>query len=297
MSEEVIAKKKGLSGFALKYIAVVLMTIDHIHYMFEFTGKMPIWFSYLGRLAAPLFLFCLVEGFIHTHNRKKYFLKIYLVSIIMGLIRFGFFNVLSPLTRGDGFTPQNAMLSSFVILLPILQGIDWLRQKKILRGLLFVAIPLLLPYIVMYTVYLPLGNVLSMNPEATGASVGLFIANLCNYTVLPLHTAIQDGGTLIVLQGIVLYVFSFSKKKNARVWAYGIFTMAWNICLMVLFGVGLSFESFMMAYEWMEVFSVPIMLCYNGERGKGNGKFFYWYYPLHVYVLYAVSILLFGVLG
>ena len=68
---------KKLTGFNLKYLALVLMVMDHIHYMFEFTGYVPIWFSWLGRIAAPLFLFCLIEGFIHTHDRKKYFKKIY----------------------------------------------------------------------------------------------------------------------------------------------------------------------------------------------------------------------------
>lgn len=32
---------KGLSGTALKTIALVLMLMDHIHYFFEFTGCIP----------------------------------------------------------------------------------------------------------------------------------------------------------------------------------------------------------------------------------------------------------------
>ena len=55
--------KKGLDGTQLKTVALVLMVLDHIHYFFEFTGWVPTWFSMLGRLSAPLFLFCTVEGF------------------------------------------------------------------------------------------------------------------------------------------------------------------------------------------------------------------------------------------
>ena len=58
--------KKGLDGTQLKTVALVLMVLDHIHYFFEFTGWVPTWFSMLGRLSAPLFLFCTVEGFAHT---------------------------------------------------------------------------------------------------------------------------------------------------------------------------------------------------------------------------------------
>ena len=32
------AKRAGLSGTALKTIALVLMVLDHIHYFFEFTA-------------------------------------------------------------------------------------------------------------------------------------------------------------------------------------------------------------------------------------------------------------------
>ena len=54
--------KKGLDGTQLKTIALVLMVLDHIHYFFEFTGCIPTVFNMLGRLSAPLFLFCTVEG-------------------------------------------------------------------------------------------------------------------------------------------------------------------------------------------------------------------------------------------
>ena len=146
--------KKGLTGFELKYPALILMVLDHIHYFFEYTGMIPIWFSWLGRLAAPLFLFCLIEGFTHTHDKKKYFLKIYSLSIIMGLIRFGFYNVLGFAVRGDGFIPANAMLSSFVVLLVVLMGIELIRQKKFLIGILAVVIPVILPYLFIYLIYI-----------------------------------------------------------------------------------------------------------------------------------------------
>ena len=46
-------QKFGLTGTALKTIALVLMVMDHIHYFFEFTGVVPEWFSMLARLSAP----------------------------------------------------------------------------------------------------------------------------------------------------------------------------------------------------------------------------------------------------
>ena len=38
--------------------------------------------------------------------------------------------------------------------------------------------------------------------------------------------------------------------------------------------------------QWLAFLSVPILLLYNGQRGKANiGKLFYWYYPIHLVVL------------
>ena len=118
--------QNGLSGTALKTIALVLMLLDHIHYFFEFTGLVPVWFSMLGRLAAPLFLFCTVEGFAHTHDRKRYILRIWLLGAAMGTVEF-FMMYAGALRRGDGFYPQNAIFLALFWLCLVWQGIDWLR--------------------------------------------------------------------------------------------------------------------------------------------------------------------------
>ena len=50
-----ITPARGLSETGLKWIALVTMVLDHIHYFFSFTGCVPEWFSMVGRLGAPLF--------------------------------------------------------------------------------------------------------------------------------------------------------------------------------------------------------------------------------------------------
>ena len=44
--------------------------------------------------------------------------------------------------------------------------------------------------------------------------------------------------------------------------------------------------------QWLAFLAVPLLLCYNGQRGKENiGKLFYWYYPVHLVVIYGISLL------
>ncbi len=63
----------------IKIIAFVTMLIDHIGYVF-FPSEMI--FRYIGRIAFPLFAYCLVLGFIHTKNLKKYALRLFLFGAV-----------------------------------------------------------------------------------------------------------------------------------------------------------------------------------------------------------------------
>ncbi len=77
-----------LSGSALKMIAIVSMTIDHLAYyvMAESMGLQDCWlYDFLrgvGRLAFPIFAFLIVEGYRHTHNLFRYMLTLLVTAII-----------------------------------------------------------------------------------------------------------------------------------------------------------------------------------------------------------------------
>ena len=82
-------QKRGLSQEGLKLIACIAMLLDHIGavivmaYFENATGENKVMFLELyemlrmiGRLAFPIYCFLLVEGFCHTHNPKRYALRL-----------------------------------------------------------------------------------------------------------------------------------------------------------------------------------------------------------------------------
>ena len=85
---------KGLSGSTLKIIAVITMLTDHIGagilgriitMQGIYSGSVYNVYTvmrYIGRLAFPIFCFLLVEGFMHTHNVKKYASRLFVFALI-----------------------------------------------------------------------------------------------------------------------------------------------------------------------------------------------------------------------
>ena len=61
---------RPLSGNALKIIAAITMTLDHMGLMLF---PRVLLLRILGRLAMPIFAFMIAEGCKYTRNRKKYF--------------------------------------------------------------------------------------------------------------------------------------------------------------------------------------------------------------------------------
>lgn len=70
---------KCINGFVLKLIAIVTMLIDHIGAVL-FPYEML--FRYIGRIAFPIFVFLIVEGFYHTRNVRKYELRLLLFAFL-----------------------------------------------------------------------------------------------------------------------------------------------------------------------------------------------------------------------
>ena len=104
-------KYQILDGTTLKIIAMISMVFDHAGVMF-FPDAM--WPRMIGRLAMPVFSFCIAEGYTHTRDIKKY------------LYRIGIFALISEIPfdmvfEGKiGFSHQNIMLSFFLAVIALM---------------------------------------------------------------------------------------------------------------------------------------------------------------------------------
>ena len=117
---EQLKKKQILDGTMLKIIAMVSMVSDHVGDLF-FPGVM--WLRMIGRLAMPIFSFCIAEGYAHTRDKNRY------------LLRMGIFALFSEVPfdlafEGKvGFGHQNIMLTFFLSILA-LKIFDLIRGEE-----------------------------------------------------------------------------------------------------------------------------------------------------------------------
>lgn len=283
-----------MNAFHLKLIAAAAMLLDHIAYFFPNTS---ICFHWIGRISAPIFIFCAGNSVHYTHSKKLYLLRLYLASVFMSL-----FQVLSQVELNFFRT-----LFTITLLISILE----LYNKNKLICLKYVTLYLLYQFIVCY-----ICGYLIQNSNADTESICFFLLPAVTGS---LYT--MEGGLIFVSLGLILYLFSY--KKIYMILSYVLFVLlytflsasyfipaamhkVWMIfpalrpcidcmeeyILPVLIGIhpaAFGGSLFFVHYEWIMVFALPVLLHYNHRRGLKVKYFFYLFYMLHIMLLWYIA--------
>lgn len=119
-----------LSGAQLKYIAFLSMLIDHVNKALIYPnlngGALNVVsniFDILGRIAFPIFIYLLVEGFFKTRSRWRYLMTLLIFGVISE-VPFDMF------TTGTFIEPNwNNIMFTLALVLVTIWIIDVLREK------------------------------------------------------------------------------------------------------------------------------------------------------------------------
>lgn len=290
---------RGLDTFQLKLIALVCMTLDHLAafgWRFALFEQHYTVLRTVGRIAAPLFLFALVQGARHTRSRRRFLLRLYLAGMAIDL-----FVTATNFFLGERlgvFTPGNIVFTFFyvVLLIELLEGLGSavkLRSPRAAAYAALLAAAVLVPHALSSAIY-------DAIPAGTDYATLHLIYGLTD-SFLPSLFRVEYGVGFVLL-GVALY---FAKTKRCQCIVYAAFCL---LCIagsflqsalvsydpMIFARVGsfcLTFFDPLQCKMWL---ALPFMLLYNGERGRGSRWFFYWYYPLHRYAIYAAAVLFGG---
>lgn len=258
----------GFTTYQLKILAVTAMTLDHIYSYLSGMLPIPFWFGLLGRLAAPLFVFCVAKGVHYTHSRVEYSRRLYVAMVLMGIGNW----VLNHFMASHGVTIENHIFSTLFYVVYFLTVLELFRDRKKDRVVsLQPAFLLMLPFLLAALQhYLPEGW------PKTLAGI-----------VVPSPFEVE-GGFLWVLLGIGIY-YTMTRRSSLAVF----YTAFCALTFVAEASYGFNLKNlFTDNYQWFMIIALPFMLQYNEQRGGGSRWFFYLYYPAHVYILAALAFLL-----
>lgn len=175
--------------FHIKLFALLFMVLDHIY---NFFPNMPIAFSMVGSISAPLFTFAFVEGIKKTSNRKKFFLRLYFFSILVQISS----NYLASKLGSFNLNIIRCFVNAFVliILLEKYKRPGSLVNKGLLIFLIFQLAALIFNYWLAYNTDLSVHTILLIN------------------TLVPTAFALE-GGIYIVVVALIFYYCNLDKEK------------------------------------------------------------------------------------
>ncbi len=209
----------------------------------------------VGRVAFPLFAFMIAEGAVHTRDRKKYALRLLLLAVISEIP----FNLVAGRTW---FFPadQNTVFTLLLGLLAIWAG-DLIcgtvtGSGRGDRG--------------------KTGNSGS-RPEAERRRIPVgYERHIRVLAAVPFGLVAYYLKTDYGFMGVLLIVILYTLRTEPQ--------LRTAVCAVFLFCMYMDF------YGAAACVAIFLINRYNGEKGGGNGRIFYLFYPLHLLVIRGIKL-------
>ena len=262
---ENLKKLRVLNGNGLKLLAAAFMLVDHIGVLL-FPDLL--WLRFIGRFSMPLFAFMIAEGCRYTKNKCRHFFLLFGLGALCQIVYILF----------DPTSLYLGILLTFSISTLIIYALQY--AKKCL---------------------------LEENPKIWKQILSFsLVFTLIALSFVLSRLVLVDYGFWGIMMPVFASVFDFHRipapdclKKLDCLPIRVLCMMLAEILLIVTYGNPLFWGNAngLFAdplFQLPALLSFPLLLLYNGEKGKANLKyFFYLFYPLHLAILQGIVFLLY----
>jgi len=267
--------KCGINSNALKTIAIIAMVIDHIGFYFSASISLSIYLAcrYIGRIAMPIFVYLLVQGFFHTKNFKKY------------LTRIGIFAIIT----------QILITILMLINIRFFPNYTSARQTYIIGNILFTFVLSIITLKLLYEKVI-------IKKWDYNKNLSLRIVLITSIAIASILLPIDYGIEAVILSAMFYYIEKFKiqvymdkNNKNLSVKNLLLNTISdekirliyLSLILVAMLTLVVGFNSY-----WTMILAIIPIALYNNERGKINLKYVYYItFPLQHVLLYLISML------
>lgn len=261
--------KYGITSNVLKIIAVLFMILDHIaEYLYPYIYPNVYYIlRSIGRMAMPIFVYLLVQGFFYTKNLKRYILRIFILAFITQFLIFalGCVNKTFYTNYTISVNQYLNVIFSYGFSLMLLSVIDRRKMFSNLNNSLNLLLDLIVLIFVVF-IYLNLNIEFKMQVPV------LFIE------IYLIEKIFIDSKNNLLLKN--------NNKLNVK----------YKIIYMSFILVSIFISMFLVDYEignkYVILLSIIPIFLYNGNRGKNSKTIqftFYYFYPIHQFVLYVIA--------
>lgn len=268
----------------LKIFAVCCMVFDHavrifpLHQMFAplvdilwsagyggladwLLDDFSLYLMYIGRLAAPIFVYCIAQGFAHTSNVRRYIGRVLLTAVI-AQIPYTLFDLAEMRVVGlEGDWRETGLNILFTLALALC--VLWAHEELKRRRLVF------------------------LSPAAVAAA-----------TWLAMRLSMEGGRGYIILAWVYYAARNRPRRQKALLYLPAVVLSRWGLIAWVMESLGTPEFSMVLSNCLLNVlgnyFGMLVTLSDNGEKGnagKGFQYFMYAFYPAHFAVLALIGFL------
>ena len=269
---ELLKKVRIFNSNTIKLLAAFFMLLDHIGVIF-FPTKIGL-LRILGRISMPLFAFAIAEGCRYTKNKWMHFALLFGLAAICQAA----YLVVSPNSIYLSILITFSFSTLMIYALQFAKKCTFEEKPNALRitcaWLLFIS---LVVGVYAFCDLCEKSTTLDIDYKFYGCILPV-CASLFDFHRIPAPDFLKKLDTLPVR----------------------VLCMAIPMALVVLFPnipvLALNNPG-MQPIVGYSLLAIPILLLYNGEKGKARMKyFFYIFYPLHLVTLYGLAILIYQIL-
>ena len=247
-----------MTSFLLKIVAMITMTCDHLgDALFNHLNIL----NYIGRISFPIFAFQLTQGYLHTKNKGKYGIRLFLFALISQIP----FALFIQMFNNDGSYKLNIFFT------------------------------LLLGFICIYVYDFMLHfnqdpkrqNQLITEKESYSLFNSYYLKKLI--AVIAVLCIAYLGDVIHVDYGLwgILIIFSFYLFRTDKL----AMTLSFIVLVILKYGIWIIQYGFQIEYILLATFTMASLFFitkYNGKKGKNLKYLFYLFYPIHLLLLYFI---------
>lgn len=289
-----------MSAVAIKLIAAAAMLIDHLAVVcFPFligdTARQIM--RGIGRLAFPIFAYFIAVGYGKTSNLPRYLTRLCGVALL-SQVPFVLVFVRSGYVPGDGITLVRTAPGPLPVVLLLIAFVAAVWLLTVRRD---ASVLLPLGALMAGAVYLRVEGIILLAQELNvfyTLALGLACVSILDRALKPG----RDVKTLALQAAAVAACFLLVRDTaDYRYLGAALIICFWaaadqrlsQLLLLVMWAAIEYLLGGMGVVQFLSASAASLLLlCYNGERGQGFKRFFYWFYPAHLAVLGVINLLL-----